>query len=229
MTGHDGLPLLMLDRVGDGRVAQVASDHMWLWARGFEGGGPQAELLRRVAHWLMREPSLEENRLTAEADGTRLRISRSLIAEEAAGPVQVTGPEGETVTVELQTVRTGQAEAELAVDRPGIFQVTDGERQALAVVGELSPPELTEVHASPQPLSPVVAGSGGASLWLADGVPDLRFVHPGRDTAGPSWLGLVDHDRYQVVGASQTALLPPWLAVLALLVPLIAGWRAEGR
>ena len=65
MSGEHGGPLLVLDRVGKGRVAQLLSDQMWLWARGFEGGGPQAELLRRLAYWLMKEPDLEENDLRA--------------------------------------------------------------------------------------------------------------------------------------------------------------------
>ena len=71
MSGPNDRPLLVLDKVKQGRVAELLSDHAWLWARGFEGGGPQAELLRRLAHWLMKEPELEEERLSATiADGT---------------------------------------------------------------------------------------------------------------------------------------------------------------
>jgi hypothetical protein len=60
MRGADGQPLLVLNRYGEGRVAMLLSDHGWLWARGFEGGGPHVALYRRIAHWLMQEPSLEE-------------------------------------------------------------------------------------------------------------------------------------------------------------------------
>ena len=41
MNGVAERPLLVLSRIGEGRVAQLLSDHPWLWARGFEGGGPQ--------------------------------------------------------------------------------------------------------------------------------------------------------------------------------------------
>src|ERR1700712_669900 len=34
MTGADGKPLLLLSRFGEGRVALLLSDHIWLWARG---------------------------------------------------------------------------------------------------------------------------------------------------------------------------------------------------
>ena len=65
MSGLQDKPLLVLSRKGEGRVATLLSDHGWLWARGFEGGGPQTEMLRRMAHWLMKEPDLEEEALTA--------------------------------------------------------------------------------------------------------------------------------------------------------------------
>ena len=93
MTGDHGEPLLVLDRVGKGRVAQLLSDEMWLWARGFEGGGPQAELLRRLAYWLMKEPDLEENDLRAAVDGNRLVVTRQSL-EPDDRPVTVTAPDG---------------------------------------------------------------------------------------------------------------------------------------
>ncbi|MGZ5961495.1 MAG: hypothetical protein ACXWLE_10455, partial [Rhizomicrobium sp.] len=80
MSGPNDRPLLVLDNVKQGRVAELLSDHAWLWARGFEGGGPQAELLRRLAHWLMKEPELEEERLSATiADGT-ITVERRTMA-----------------------------------------------------------------------------------------------------------------------------------------------------
>ena len=76
MEAPEGAPLLQLDRVGQGRVALLLSDHIWLWARGHEGGGPQQELLRRMAHWLMREPELEEEDLTARIEAGRMQLAR---------------------------------------------------------------------------------------------------------------------------------------------------------
>ena len=73
MSGPGNKPLLVLDQVGKGRVAELLSDQTWLWARGFEGGGPQAELLRRLAHWLMKEPELEEESLSASVGGRQDR------------------------------------------------------------------------------------------------------------------------------------------------------------
>ncbi len=65
MDGAEKQPLLVLDHKGKGRVALLTSDQAWLWARGYEGGGPHSDLLRRLSHWLMKEPDLEEERLIA--------------------------------------------------------------------------------------------------------------------------------------------------------------------
>ena len=108
MTGDRGEPLLVLDRVGKGRVAQLLSDQMWLWARGFEGGGPQAELLRRLAYWLMKEPDLEENDLRATIDGDRLVVTRQSL-EPDDRPVTVTAPDGTTSSL---TLAAGQRRAQ---------------------------------------------------------------------------------------------------------------------
>ncbi len=79
MSGAGDKPLLVLDRRGKGRVALLLSDHAWLWARGYEGGGPHVDLLRRLAHWLMKEPDLEEEALTAKAGKHDLTIERRTV------------------------------------------------------------------------------------------------------------------------------------------------------
>ena len=86
MSGPGNKPLLVLDQVKKGRVAEILSDQTWLWARGFEGGGPQAELLRRLAHWLMKEPELEAESLSAAvADGEIVVTRRTMAKTRAAG------------------------------------------------------------------------------------------------------------------------------------------------
>src|ERR1700742_174119 len=98
MAGDGGKPLLVLDRVGKGRIAELMSDQTWLWARGFEGGGPQAELLRRLAHWLMKERNREAESLSAKIIGDTTRIPRRTMAQQTP-PVSLTMPSGKTVTL----------------------------------------------------------------------------------------------------------------------------------
>ena len=82
MDGAENEPLLVLDHKGKGRVALLTSDQAWLWARGYEGGGPHSDLLRRLSHWLMKEPDLEEERLIASARGLHLTLERRSMEEQ---------------------------------------------------------------------------------------------------------------------------------------------------
>ena len=229
MEGAGGGPILVLDRVGRGRVAQLLTDHMWLWARGFEGGGPQAELLRRVAHWLMKEPDLEEEDLRAVVRGNRIEIVRRSLAP-VAEPVEVIGPSGARRVVALEEGADGRATAAITVDEPGIYRVSDGRLSAIGAVGEVNPLEFADLRSSAETLEPLARATGGAVAWLADGaVPALRMVRPGRDTAGRGWIGLKANHDYVVAGIRQAPLMPTWLVLLLALGGLLLAWRAEGR
>ncbi len=229
MEGVNGRPILVLDRVGNGRVAQLLTDHMWLWARGFEGGGPQAELLRRLAHWLMKEPDLEEEDLHATARGNRIEILRRSL-QPTDDPVVVTTPSGARREVTLEDAGEGRARATIVVDEPGLYRLSDGRREAIAAVGEVNPLEFSDLRASADVLAPFARATGGAVRWLADGpTPRLRMVRPGRDTAGRDWIGLHANDDYVVTGIRQAPLMPAWLVLALALGGLMLAWRAEGR
>ena len=228
MTGDHGEPLLVLDRIGKGRVAQLLSDQMWLWARGFEGGGPQAELLRRLAYWLMKEPDLEENDLRAAIDGDHLLVTRQSL-EPDDKPVTVTAPDGTTSPLNLTPQEGGRSTGTLTVSQMGLYRVSDGLRTALAAAGPLNPIEFADVRATPDKLAPIVSASGGGVFWIADGIPQIRRVAAGRVTAGNGWLGLRENDDYTVAGFTETPLLPGIAALFLAIGALIAAWRREGR
>ncbi|MBV8778594.1 MAG: hypothetical protein JO258_15460 [Alphaproteobacteria bacterium] len=228
MTGDRGEPLLVLDRAGKGRVAQLLSDQMWLWARGFEGGGPQAELLRRLAYWLMKEPDLEENDLRAAVEGDRLVVTRQSLDADGR-PVTVTFPDGSTGSLNLAPEHGGRSTGTMAVTQMGLYRVSDGARTALAAAGPLNPVEFADVRATPDKLAPLAEATGGGVFWIGDGVPDLRRVSPGRAAAGHGWLGLRQNRDYVVAGFSETPLLPAMAALLLAVGALIGAWRREGR
>ncbi|MEE8394150.1 MAG: hypothetical protein V3R66_07380, partial [Rhodospirillales bacterium] len=154
MTGAEGNPLLVLARAGKGRIAQLMSDHIWLWARGFEGGGPQGKLLRRLAHWLMKEPDLEEESLKARIEGGRLVIERQTMAS-SVGPVTVLTPSGAELTVELKADPNGPARAGIAANETGLYTIRDGVLAALATLGPLNPPEFSDLRATADIIGPV--------------------------------------------------------------------------
>jgi hypothetical protein len=227
MSGGDK-PLLVLDRVGKGRVAELLSDQGWLWARGFEGGGPEAELLRRLAHWLMKEPELEEERLTAAITGGDIVIERRTMAA-AAPPVTLTDPSGKVTTITLAKIEPGVWRAQAKADALGLYRVTDGKLSAVAAAGPLNPKEVADMRANDAILRPLAERSGGSVHWLADGMPDIRRVECGRRMAGEDWIGIAANNASLVTSVEQTPLLPAWAALLLLLGTLMLAWRQEGR
>ncbi len=229
MTGPGERPLLVLDRVGDGRVAQLLSDEMWLWSRGFEGGGPQAELLRRVVYWLMKEPDLEENDLRAAVEGNRLVVTRQSLAPDDR-PVQVTGPDGVPHTLTLSPAGGGRSTGTLPVSESGLYRATDGTRTALAAAGALSPIELADVRTTDEKVKADVEATGGSIHWVGPGeLPDVRRVEPDRSAGGRGWIGLRANGDYVVTGMQETPLLPGFLALLLAIGFFLLAWRREGR
>ncbi|MBB5694628.1 hypothetical protein [Muricoccus pecuniae] len=231
MNGAEGNPLLLLDRVGEGRVALLLSDQIWLWSRGHDGGGPQAELLRRIAHWLMREPELEEEDLTAAIAQGRLTVTRRSVADAPPPEITVTAPDGTRSRHAPERREGGRAVVELPAPRAGVWSATDGTRTAFAAAEAANPPEIADLRADPGRVQPVVQSSGGAARWIGDGsgLPDIRRVSTGRDAAGPGWIGLVRREDHTVTGISALPLLPPALALLLVLGVALVAWRREGR
>ena len=228
MQGAEDRPLLIVDRVGEGRVAQLLSDHIWLWARGFETGGPHSEILRRLSHWLMKEPDLEENDLRVAADRRGLVITRRSL-ERGHPPVEVTAPSGRTTTVALKEDGGGRARATVIAEEMGLYRVGDGERTAMAAVMSPNPVEFADMRTTADRLSGIAARTGGGIAWLADGLPAFRRVRPERLAAGPGWMGLVANRDYRVASITEIPILPP-LAVLILGIgALMLAWRKEGR
>jgi hypothetical protein len=220
----------MVDRVDKGRVALFASDHIWLWARGFDSGGPHAEILRRLVHWLMKEPDLEEERLTAEAKGAEIVVSRRSLAD-APATVTITAPSGLATTVEMKPdpATPGRARARVPAEERGLHRLGDGTLTAFAVVGALNSLEFADLRANADRLAPLARATGGGIFWLTDGVPETRGVRLGRDAAGRGWMGLRRNEAFAVTGVRQIPLLPPLLVLAAVFAALALAWWREGR
>lgn len=228
MTGADDRPLLMLDRVGEGRVALLASDQAWLWGRGYEGGGPQLDLLRRLAHWMMKEPELEEEALRAEATGQTMRITRRTLSDSVPD-VTITTPSGAEVVRPLEKVAPGRFETVYEGPEIGLYRLENGEERAVIGLGPAAPVEFERTLATGDVLEPAIAPTGGGVRALEDGFPAIREVRAGRPAAGRGWIGITPRGAYETVSVRQMALLPPWLVLLLVAGFITAGWLREGR
>lgn len=229
MSGYSDMPLLILNRVEEGRVAQLASDQIWLWSRGYEGGGPQTELLRRLAHWLMKEPELEENALFVQMDGNTMLVRRRSL-QNVPMDITMISPDNKSETVTLTPQPNGLLEARIEAQQLGIYTFDDGMQERFALVGDLNPPELRGVRTTADILKPVATESGGTVQWLVDNAtPDIRFVTNGKVFGGHNWIGLKSNNSYQVTGVKDTPFLPDWVYVLLLMVLVAGSWWLEGR
>ncbi|TVS02737.1 MAG: hypothetical protein EA407_08630 [Rhodobacteraceae bacterium] len=228
MSGHDDRPLLMLDRVRDGRLALLTSDQTWLWDRGYEGGGPQLELLRRLAHWMMGEPDLEEETLSATAEGNRVTIIRRTLRDEV-GEVTVTGPDGTETVLELEEHGPGEYRAEWDAPEIGLYRLSESDLEAVVALGPQAPREFEETIATAEKLRPLVTASRGGVVRVEEGLPDLRLVREGRAAAGRGWLGLTPRDAYLTTELRTAALLPGWLWLMLAAGLALGAWLREGR
>ncbi|MDD7970031.1 hypothetical protein [Roseinatronobacter alkalisoli] len=228
MSGVDDRPLLMLDRVGRGRLALLASDQTWLWDRGFEGGGPQLELLRRLAHWMMAEPELEEETLTATTEGNRITVMRRSLLD-AVGDVTITAPDGQDTVLELHEDAPGEYRAEWDAPEIGLYQLQEGELSAVVALGPRAPREFEETIATEAHLRTVIDDRRGGVVQVETGLPDLRLVRDGRAAAGRGWLGLTPRDAYVTTELRSAALLPGWLWLLLAAGLSLGAWLREGR
>jgi len=232
MQGPEAKPLLVLSHEGEGRVALLLSDHIWLWARGFEGGGPHLDLLRRLSHWLMKEPDLEEEALRLSVSGHDLLVRRQTMADEVAD-VTLTSPSGATRTLKLDAKKPGVWESTVSANELGLWRATDGKLNALINVGPANPREYAEVTSTTQVLGPLANATGGDARRLEDSdglnVPRIVAVRSGDTYKGDDWLGLKMSNASVVRGVGVLPVFAGLLGLLLLLGSLAGTWVREGR
>jgi len=235
MSGAEDKPLLVLDRRGKGRVALLLSDHAWLWARGYEGGGPHVDLLRRLAHWLMKEPDLEEEALSATAKKQDIKIERRTV-QDRVGEATVTTPSGKEIKVTLDEKAPGRFAKTMSSDEPGVHRIAMDGLTALTVAGEMNAPEFQRVVATDAPLKPVLDKTGGGAFFLGGtagtapaAVPAISMIRSGHRFYGSSWLGLKERDAYDVKAISYTPLVGGFASLGIALGLLSLAWYREGR
>jgi hypothetical protein len=244
MRGVNDKPLLVLDRKGKGRVALLTSDHAWLWAREFDGGGPHTQLLRRLSHWLMKEPDLEEERLRAEASGLNLTVIRRTMGDRVPD-VTVSEPGGKSSTLQLTKAGEGRFTTTMKASQAGLYKFeTDsptGKLTAVVHAGIADPREMSEVTATDERLRPLIEETGGGVFWTkSDGllassdptavtVPRVTLLTAARVLSGSSWMGLRDREAYITRGVNLTPMFTGFMALAALLFLITLAWWREGR
>ena len=234
MVVADHKPVLVLSREGKGRVAELLTDQMWLWARGYDGGGPYLDLLRRLAHWLMKEPDLEEEALRASSDGKRFTITRQSLGK-GIPPAIVTLPSGKTDTVKLDAGEPGLWTGTLEVKELGLYKVQDGDLTILANVGPENPREFQEVVSTPDKLRPIAEATGGTVRRIASGnagdvkLPRILEMRDSPIYGGSDYVAIKRTGASEVRGIALAPLAIGFVGLVVLLGSLLAAWLYEAR
>ena len=234
LDGPEDTALLDLARVGDGRVGLLLTDQLWLWPRGYHGGGPYLDLLRRMSHWLMKEPELEEEALRATADGHEVMVTRQTLADNAA-PVEITSPSGATSTLTLTKADEGLWKGSFTAAEEGLYRLREGDQTALVSAGAANSKEFQDVISDTERLRPIAEATGGSVRRIAANaagdihLPSVVTVTHSSPASGADFVGLRPSDSYVVTGLSIWPLFLG-LAGLACLAPLLAAaWFFEAR
>lgn len=230
MNGARETPLLVLSREGEGRVAMMLSDHIWLWARGFDGGGPHVPLMRRLSHWLMQEPELEEEKLRLVSGPGTLTVERQTLSDTVED-VTLETPTGETVTVTLSEQRPGLWRASVDTADMGLYRATDGSLTALGHVGPANPLEARDLRSDTAALEGIASATRGSVRRVRPGSepPRILMRTEGRSMTGSDWVGLKRSGASELVGVDRLPLFAGFLGLALLLAAASGTWWREGR
>lgn len=230
MEGPGSAPLLVIDKIGEGRVAMLMSDQAWLWSKGFDGGGPYSEMFRRTAHWLMGEPDLDAEKLTATSENGLLAIERRTL-EDRAQTVIVEKPDGSKETVRLSKTANGIYRGSAKTAGQGAYRLASGDVSTITAIGSLNPKEYAKLQPTTEILAPLAEGTGGGlfSSGLTGDIPAIRRVEARKTASSSDWMGLVKHEDYAVTASKRSPLAPGWLFFALALLAMGGAWLREGK
>ena len=228
MSGASEKPLLIVKRVDKGRVGLLASDHIWLWAKNFDNGGPHGQLIKRLSHWLMREPDLEEESLKGRLERNKLIIERRSLSDKPVSLI-IRAPSGLKNEIELTPNPNGVSKFEIKSPELGVYKISDGILDSLVHAGDLNRVEMSDLKSGPELFSYLIQKSGGSSQWLIDEKLNLRRVKPGMHASGNGWIGLVKNNAYLTSGILEKSIFTGLFLILILSIALGFSWRREGK
>jgi len=235
MEGPDAEPLLVIEKVGKGRVGMVLSDQAWLWAKGFESGGPYSEMFRRLSHWLMGEPDLSAEKVSGRIENNALKIERRTLTDDGQA-VTVERPDGTSETVTLSKASNGVYRGELPVTGQGAYRISDGDISTVAAAGSLNPKEFSNLRPTADILRPLTNATGGGVFFTSKSgtdideiVPEIRAVKTGKSASGDDWMGLRAYDAFTVRDSRRAPFAPGLVFFLIALLGLSWAWWREGR
>ena len=226
LHGSKEKSLLVLKRIGKGRVAQLLSDHSWVWTKSEKDSGPQADLLRRIVHWLMKEPDLEENSIKVTLNNGRLDIVRRHL-EPGNIEARIIYPNKKEKVISLLDLGDGRSKGSISADTPGNYIIESKGKVTSISVGSIDPLEMDNVLSTDKILGPLVRDTGGKIVWIKDGIPNFKRIKNNNNATSEKLMGLKDNKKYLVTGLQENSLFPWWLSLLIASSTLLSCWHRE--
>ncbi len=230
LEGPEARPLLVLNRVGQGRVAQILSDQTWVWTKSEENKGPQADLLRRLVHWLMKEPELEENELSARLENDTIVIIKNSLTLDKK-PIISIAPDGAKKEILLEDIGKGKQIGKILAPQEGTWKFSSGNSNVTLIVGNSNSAEFLDVRTTDEKVKPIVKLTTGTINWInnENSIPNIKHLSKNKLSSNSSNLQLIKNEKYFVKNLQQSSLTPWYFVLLFSLILLFASWYRESK
>ena len=230
LEGPENRPLLILNRIGQGRVAQILSDQSWVWSRSENNKGPQADLLRRLVHWLMKEPELEENELSAKVEKDTILITRNSLALNSK-PVSLISPSNNKMEIYLDELGNGKQIGKVLSPEQGIWKLSSGKSSISIIVGNSNSSEYLDVRTTDLIIKPIVDKNMGSITWLnsQNNFPNINHMPKSQMKTESKNIQLIKNKKYFIKNLKQTSITPWYILLILSIVLIFLSWYRESR
>ena len=230
LEGPENRPLLILNRIGQGRVAQILSDQSWVWSRSENNKGPQADLLRRLVHWLMKEPELEENELSAKVEKDTILITRNSLALNSK-PVSLISPSNNKMEIYLDELGNGKQIGKVLSPEQGIWKLSSGISSISIIVGNSNSSEYLDVRTTDLIIKPIVDKNMGSITWLnsQNNFPNINHLPRSQMKTESKNIQLIKNKKYFIKNLKQTSITPWYILLILSIVLIFLSWYRESR
>ena len=234
LSGLNNKPLLVIKKVNKGRIAQIYSKNIWLWTKtGNDDGGPYNKLIKNLAHWLMKEPSLEDSKLkVAPQIEKKLLITKNFLKEPKLLEIKITitTPEGNTIEKKLKRIKNNNYSEIFEYQEEGLYVISDLNNQVFVDTTSENNLELNEIHLTDEYLqSTEFSNIFSKSLWINDNsVPKFKEAKVlDKRNKNKNVFFFLRNNNFTIEGFENKQLLNPVFYFLILTILLYMCWKRE--
>ena len=236
LLGIDKNPLLTINRINNGRIAQIYSHNLWLWTKtNNNNGGPYNLLIKNLAHWLMKEPTLEENKLTATINEKDIIINKRFFSTPQKEDLKfsIIDPDGKKISKILKKSIDNEYSYNFRFKKKGVFIISDGN-----IVINISTDNFKKLEYENLNLTDEIILNNSIStyktkpIWIdkKNKLPEIRTSHKlDKDISKENFLYVLKKNNFVVDGINTKKIVPLEISILCLAFFLIMSWKKESQ